>query len=229
MLAIVPARGGSKRLPDKNIRKLAGRPLLFHSLDAFLGHSEVETVVFTTDSSDYAEAVEEAYSGRVDIAMRPSEFAADNTKVVYEVERLLRLYGVPQTDFFMVGLPTAPLRNAGHVRRMLDDFAADGAGRFSCCEYGFPVQFAFSIDVNNEWTPYAEDSPMVTGNTRSQDLQAYFRPTGAIYLQNVATFLDSLSFYKGAKVFLMDRKSSTDVDTLDDFKLAESLMRIQNV
>lgn len=229
MLAIVPARGGSKRLPGKNIRDLAGKPLIFHTLDAFLGHSEIDRVVFTTDSGEYASLVTAFYGDTVDVQIRPQEFAKDTTKVVFEVERLLRQYEITASDFFLVGLPTAPLRNADHVAQLLEEFLGDGSARFSCCEYNFPIQFGFELDNKKDWTPFIAESPMVTGNTRSQDLQKLYRPNGAIYLQNTGTFLESMSFYTKAKGFVMDQRSSIDIDSAEDFELAEFLMGASNV
>ena len=86
--AVVPARSGSKRLPGKNIRLLAGKPLVFHTLSATLGHENIEKVIFTTDSYEYAEIVTSEYGDDVKIEIRPSSYAEDKAKVYDELVRL---------------------------------------------------------------------------------------------------------------------------------------------
>ena len=119
--AIVPARGGSTRLPNKNLKKLNGRPLIFYTIDAFTGHEEINRVIFTSDSTEYCDKVFQEYGEAVTIEHRPSQFAQNTTKVVEEVARLLttrkELFA---SDWFIMGLPTAPLRDSTKVRKLLD-------------------------------------------------------------------------------------------------------------
>lgn len=221
--AIVPARGGSKRLPGKNIKLLSGRPLIFYTLDALLNHDPISKVVFTTDSDDYIELVVNEYGDAVVIEKRPDHFALDTTKVHDEIVRLADSR-VIDTDWFMLCLPTAPLRSHTTVANLLNAWLTDNEARFSASAYGFPIQFAFDIDVHDDWKPVTEDSPMLTGNTRSQDIPTRYRPNGAIYLQKTSSLYINKTFYIDAKPFLISEIESTDVDTEIDFKFAEILM-----
>ncbi len=221
--AIVPARGGSKRLPNKNVKLLAGRPLIFYTLDALIGHEMVSKVVFTTDSDDYINKVLSEYGDKVVIEKRPEYYAADTTKVYDEIVRLADTH-VIDTEWFMLCLPTAPLRSFDTVSRLLRAWKSDGDPRFSASKYEFPIQFAFDIDDSGAWYPIQEESPMVTGNTRSQDIPTRYRPNGAIYLHKTSSLKINKTFYLGAKPFLISEVESTDVDTAIDFKFAEILM-----
>lgn len=221
--AIVPARGGSKRLPGKNIKPLAGRPLIFHSLDAVLNHSEMSKCVFTSDSDEYIKLVSDEYGDDISIEKRPDHFALDTTKVFDELVRLAETK-IIDTEWFMLCLPTAPLRTHITVERLLEEWRSDYSARFSASTYDFPIQFAFDISIDGEWEAVFENSPMVTGKTRSQDIQVKYRPNGAIYLQKTETLFKNNTFYKSAKPFLISDIESTDVDTELDFKLAELLI-----
>ena len=221
--AIVPARSGSKRLPGKNIKLLAGRPLIFHTLDAVLDHEFISKVIFTTDSDHYIELVESEYGQRVTIEKRPDAYAMDTTKVHDEILRLL-VSGMLQTDWFMLCLPTAPLRNHVTVNRLLKSWSCEKIPLFSASEYSFPVQFAFDINKDGTWSPMLKDSPMISGATRSQDIPKRYRPNGAIYLNTTKNLKNAPTFYIGAKPFMISDTESTDIDAEVDFLLAEKLI-----
>jgi len=223
IVAVVPARGGSKRLPGKNVKLLNGRPLIFHTLDAVVDHADITKVVFTTDSEEYVQMVETEYGEKVTIERRPHTHATDTTKVHEEVVRLKEV-GMIDTDWFMLCLPTAPLRTHATVLRLLEAWREDNSARFASARYDFPIQFGFDIDDNGEWAPSFDDSPMITGNTRSQDIPSRYRPTGSIYLQKTETLGRTKTFYLEAKPFLTDGFESLDVDTALDFKIAEVIM-----
>lgn len=221
--AVIPARSGSKRLPGKNTRLLNGRPLIFHSLDAVLNHAAITKVVFTTESDEYIRLVVNEYGDRVVIEKRPERFASDNAKVYDEVVRLAK-NNIIDTDWFMLCLPTAPLRSHATVARLLQAWEIDQHARFSASPYGFPIQFAFDMEANEDWKPIFESSPMLTGDTRSQNIPARYRPNGAIYLHRTDQLKLVKTFYIGAKPFLISDIEGIDVDTPIDFKVAELLM-----
>ena len=227
IVAIVPARSGSKRLPGKNIKKLAGRPLIYHTIDALLGHEEIKKVVFTSESEEYLRLVSVEYGDQVVLHKRPEHFASDKIKIFDEVKRLAQA-GELETPWFMLCLPTAPLRNFDVVKQLLIEWGLDQRPRFTATSYNFPVQFSFTIDSNNNWIPCFKHSPMETGNTRSQDIQKTYRPNGAVYLNTVNSLYSNKTFYQGAVPFLMTTEQSIDIDSELDFDLAEKFMRNAN-
>lgn len=221
--AIIPARSGSKRLPNKNIRSLLGRPLIFHTIESVLGHSLITKVMFTTDSENYADLVRSEFGEQVEVQLRPPGFAGDKVKVIDEVLRLVQS-NLISTDWFMLCLPTAPLRSYGTVKRFLIEWGNNPVEMFSATEYEFPIQFAFAHDQKDGWQPVMQDSPLITGNTRSQDLQTYYRPNGAIYLQRRDGIKHKTTFYENSTPFYMSRYESLDIDNELDFMFAELIM-----
>lgn len=224
---IVPARGGSQRLKNKNIKELNGKPLIFYTIESLLNHKLISRVIFTSDSRQYCDLVEDKYGKEVTIEIRPAETATNTTKVVDELERLLlRRPEYFETEWFGMALPTAPLRDHQIVGEALKVFEKNPKPLFSCNEYDFPVQFAFRIeeDKNQNWSPVLEDSPMVTGNTRSQDIEKLYRPNGALYINSKQNFLDSKILYRNACAFEISPEASLDVDTELDFRLVEQII-----
>lgn len=224
MVAVVPARAGSKRLPGKNLKLLGGRPLVFHTIDALLGHKEIQKVIFTSDSNEYLHAVDGEFGGAVELEYRPAAYASDTTKVRDELQRMAKC-GSLGSEWFALCLPTAPFRTNVTVAKMLDLWSKSGEPLFSACEYDFPVQFAFDIDRAGDWVPCEEDSPMLSGNTRSQDIPKRFRPNGAVYIQTVESLFESPTFYVGAKPFMMSNEDSLDIDSEQDFLFAELMWK----
>ena len=226
--AIIPARSGSKRLPNKNIRDLGGRPLLFHTIDAVLDHEVITEVIFTTDSKEYIDLVRSEYGQAVNCVHRPEEFAADTTKVTAEVNRLITDDKI-RTEWFLVSLPTSPLFDHSNMRNFLDNWRNKRVATFTCHEYDFSPLFAFSINEHNKWEGLlGEDSPMTTGMTRSQDLKKYYRPNGAGYICSRQSFLNTNIFYADAEPYKIDPILGTDIDNLSDFQKAEYILEHKN-
>jgi len=227
---IVPARGGSQRLPNKNIKLLNGKPLFFHTIDALIGHELIDRVVFTSDSKEYCELAEKKYADNITILNRPKETATNKTKVVEELKRIFDIHPeLFSTEWFGLALPTAPLRSHDTVSNALTFFERTKYPLFSCNVYDFPTQFAFRLDnskfLEQNWRPVLEDSPMITGNTRSQDIEKLYRPNGAIYINKISNFLQSKTLYNQANGFEISSIEAMDIDTELDFKIVESLMK----
>lgn len=226
--AIVPARSGSKRLANKNIRLLAGRPLLFHSLDSVLNHEVVNEIIFTTDSEEYIDLVHAEYGSSVTSVHRPAEYAADKTKVTEEVSRLITENKV-RTEWFLLSLPTSPLFDHLNMRLFLRSWQLKNVAKFTCHEYDFSPLFAFSINEQNNWEGLLrENSPMCTGKTRSQDLKQFYRPNGAGYICNCKKFLQTNILYSDAEPFEIEPLLGTDIDNLYDFNKAEYFLEHKN-
>ena len=154
--AIIPARSGSKRLPGKNIKKLAGKPLLFYTIDSVLGHDDISKVILSTDSKEYINLARDEYGNNIDYQYRPSEYASDHAKVYDEIKRLVSTK-VIQTDWYIVCLPTCPLRNHKVVRNLLNEWRVTHSPLFSASENNFPTQFAFTIKKDsNKWIDFPD-------------------------------------------------------------------------
>lgn len=222
--AIVPARSGSKRLPGKNVRLLGGKPLLIWSLEACVRSSKVDKVILSTDSEEYWKlALEHLGEAKLALDFRSEEEAGDNVKIFDYLKGSVDKVFAGCTGRFVLCLPTMPLRSARHIDEAIQICEQNRRGVFSAVEYDFSTAFAFSINEEGHWVPCFETSPMVTGNTRSQDQIRTYHPNGAVYIRDIDDLRspDLQTLYQGALPYIMDRAVSVDIDTLEDFRMAE--------
>jgi CMP-N-acetylneuraminic acid synthetase len=227
VVAIVPARSGSKRVPGKNVRLLAGKPLIAWTLAACAAVEQIETVILSTDSMDYWELAKDHVGGdKLALDFRSPEEAGDSVKIFdYLKDKRQKLFG-ERTGAFLLALPTVPLRGSTHIKEALAMYRAGGQAVFSATAYSFPISFAFSVDDSGDWSTVFENNPMLTGNTRSQDQKAAFHPNGAIYIREIGDLADPglASLYENARPYLMDAHSSVDIDNEVDFIVASALL-----
>lgn len=225
--AIVPARSGSKRLPHKNIKPLGGKPLVVWTLEACANVAEIDTVILSTDSMEYWQiAKDHIRSSKLVLDYRAPEEAGDNIKIFdYLKEKRNKIFK-DRKGAFVLALPTVPLRRNSHIEEAIKQFEQRDLPVFSATTYGFPISFAFHIKNNGEWSPILDNSPMTTGNTRSQNQKDAYHPNGAIYVRSINDLSNPelMTFYQGAEPYLMDRESSVDIDKITDFRIAEALI-----
>lgn len=221
MLGLIPARGGSKELPGKNILKLADKPLIAYTVEAALKAESIDRVVVSTDCQDIAD-VAERYGAEVPF-LRPSELAQDDSQIIdtyiYTVDRLTQETGVEITEL-AVFLPTAPLRDHDDIDKAVGIFREKSADSVvSYYPAPHPVRWHRYLDEGGVLLPLFPEYEEL-GN-RQEEPQAYL-PNGAIYIFRYSILKD-LGVYYTAKSYpyLMSQSRSIDVDTIEDFKLAE--------
>ena len=225
--AIVPARSGSKRLPGKNVRLLAGKPLPLWTLEACVRSTRITKVILSTDSEGYWDlASREIGSDKLALDLRSSEEAGDSIKIFDYLKAGVDKIFDDCSGKFVLCLPTMPLRSARHIDEAIDQSEKAGRGVFSAVEYDFATSFAFSIDGEGDWMPCFESSPMITGNTRSQDQLKTYHPNGAIYIRDINDLKSPVlkTIYQDAQPYIMDRALSVDIDTIEDFRQAEMIL-----
>lgn len=225
--AVVPARSGSKRLPHKNVKLLGDKPLLVWTLEACIEAERVDEVIMSTDSMEYWETARKYLkSEKLSLDFRTPDEAGDTVKIFeYLKDKRAKLFG-KRTGAFILALPTVPLRRAKHVDEAIELFEASRKPVFSATNYGFPVSFAFRKQDSGAWEPVFPDSPMVTGNTRSQNQQEAYHPNGAIYVRDIDDLAQHnlMTLYKDAVPYFMNRTDSVDIDAEVDFKMAAALL-----
>lgn len=221
-LALIPARGGSKRLPRKNALDFLGRPMLAYTVEAALQAGCFDRVLVSTDD-DEIEALARACGAEVD--RRPPALGSDAASVAEVSLELLARESAQGRDYrtLCALYATAPLRNAADIRAVMDllepgvcDFA------LAATQYThYPYQAL----------KYAEDgraTPMWPElcNLPSREIGALVAGNGSTYAAHVEAFRLAKEFYgPGMKAHLMPFVRSVDIDTLDDFRLAECLAR----
>ncbi|MDB3964658.1 acylneuraminate cytidylyltransferase family protein [Amylibacter sp.] len=223
ILAVVPARAGSKRLPGKNIKKLAGKPLIQWTLDAALECDLIDEIIVNTDDFSIAEL---AKSKGVNVPfIRPFGLAQDTSSSVDVLIHTLEYYTAhgDYFDYIMMLQPTSPLRNVNHIYgaiEALDEKQADAI--ISVCKTDHPPLWTNTLDETCSMDTFLHKE---IKNVRSQDLPDYFRLNGAIYLVNTERLLAEKTMFISNNIYAykMDRKSSIDIDESIDFLLAELL------
>ncbi|MBI96492.1 hypothetical protein CL656_05050 [bacterium] len=223
-LCIVPARGGSKRFPRKNLAKLGGQSLVERAIDAALESNLFSRVVLSSDDDEIL-TLGEPYGAKVEPIKRDAKLATDNATALELVCEITKQFS-NQHSFVALLLPTAPLRTSTHLvegfKKMMLSDEIDGV--VSLTTYEFPPQL--SIVLENEFIkPVFSPCPLIEGNTRSQDQALIYRPNGAFYMQKLPSFSKNQNFWKGNVVgYVMDRKVSADIDSAFDLKVASLLI-----
>ena len=226
MLAIIPARGGSKGLPGKNIRPLNGKPLIAYAVEAALKSEAIDRVIVTTDDEEIAEVAKAA--GAEIPFMRPAELASDTASAVdvyiHAMDFMAELEG-KRRDKFMVLLPTAPLRTSAHIDAAAALFEKEqGQTLISVSEAEVPPSWYMGM---NEVGRIHNAGFAVKGNVvaNRQVNDTFYVPNGAIFILDYDLLKEKRTYYSDNTVgFVMDRRDSVDIDYLEDFEYAEFLL-----
>jgi len=219
VLAIIPARGGSKRLPKKNILPLGGKPLVVWTIEAGLNSTNIDRVVV---SSDDEEILKVSVDAGAEIIHRPQEIASDEASSFSVIEHSINELN-SQNNVIALLQPTSPMRNSTHIDEAIDLLTCkDADAVISVCE----------TEHNPLWTnTLSEDGSMdkfikaeIKG-LRSQDLPMYYRLNGAIYLCKKEKLLIEKSFHlkQNTYAYIMEKEFSIDIDDKLDFDFAEYL------
>lgn len=224
-IAIIPARSGSKGLKDKNIKLLNGQPLLKYSIDAAISSQHFDEIMVSTDSSHYAEIAK--VCGASVPFLRSAENSEDKTSSWNVVIEVLNYYKqIGQTfDTFCLLQPTSPLRKAEDIVAAYKIFEAKKAKAVvSVCEVDHSPLWCNVLNEDSSLENFLSDS----ARGQRQNFKQYYRINGAIYIANVKQFLEDNDLYvKNCYAYIMDKKRSVDIDTIDDFEYAKYL--IENI
>lgn len=218
-LAIIPARGGSKGVPRKNIRELAGKPLIAWTIEEAKKSKYITKLVLSSEDEEIIE-VAKKYGCEVPF-VRPMELAADDTPGVDPV--LHTIEQCPGYDYVVLLQPTSPLRTVedidGAIERLLET------------ESEFCVSVAETLEspywmyklTDNQLQPLLENASIVT---RRQDLPMVYSLNGAVYIAKTEAFLKEKSFLTSHTLgYIMSKKHSYDIDNEIDFIVCEIIKR----
>jgi len=221
-LAIIPARGGSKRVPNKNILNLAGKSLISWSIEAAKKSKYIDDIVVSSDS-DKILNIARKYSDIITIK-RPDELATDIASSIDVIEHAIK-YLNKNYDYIILLQPTSPLRNEKHIDEAIELLMEkNGDAVISVCEIDHPVEWCNILPENLSMENFILKDNL---NKRSQDLPKRYRINGAIYICKTERFLKEKTFFINDNIYayIMDRKDSIDIDEEIDFKMAEFLIR----
>lgn len=218
ILALIPARGGSKGIKDKNIKLLHGRPLIAYSIDCGLQSKYVDSVVVTTDSEKIAE-ISRQYGARVPF-MRPAEYAQDtSTTLVAVLHAVNALKEMGETyDALLLLQPTQPLRTSEDVDKAIEVYFANGeADLISVSPVSEHPVLMRTIGEDGRLRPLLDRAITI----RRQDMPPCYRLDGCIYINNIKNLNESTNFAANSVSYIMEHSHSVDIDDLADFYLAE--------
>lgn len=222
VLCLVPARGGSKRLPGKNIAPLDGRPLLAYTLDAAHNSGLFDEIVVSTDDAAVAEVARRARA--VVPFTRPAEHADDRARIVDVcLHALTALEGRGRAyDVLYVLQPTCPLRTATDIREAWRLFVDAGAPALvSVTDFDHPPFWALSAEADGRLSPLWGADAM----RKTQELPRVVRPNGAIAIARVEALRRERTFYGAGVIgYHMPRWRSIDIDDAEDLAVAECLL-----
>ena len=224
VLAVIPARGGSKGVPRKNIRPLLGRPLIAYSIDAARKSKAVDRVVVSTEDTEIAD-ISRALGAEV--LMRPAQLAGDETPtrdVLWHVVETLSSQGY-RPDAVLTLQPTSPMRTTRHIDEAIALFESrdDADSLVSCMEV--PHVFSPLSVMRKDSSGYLQPFLTEPQRYRRQEKETvYARNGAAIYITRTARLADYV-FGGRLIAYMMNIDQSVDIDTLDDFAAAERLMR----
>jgi N-acylneuraminate cytidylyltransferase len=218
-ICIIPARGGSKRIPRKNIKTFNGKPIIAYSIEAALESGCFDKVIVSTDDDEIA-AVSIDYGAEVPF-LRPAELSNDHAGTIPVICHAIQWFeelGQSVTSVCCI-YATAPFISASRVREAYDLLCSSHAEYcFSVTEYVFPIQRAVRLTVGNRLEMFDSNSFA----TRSQDLEPAYHDAGQFYWGKAAAFLADIPlFSEHATPYLLPHYLVQDIDTPDDWIRAE--------
>ena len=221
-LAVILARSGSKGLKDKNIKELAGKPLLAYTVEAAIESGKYDMVHVSTDSELYAD-IAKKYGADVPF-LRDEELAGDKSSswdalrfVVTEYEKLGKSF-----DTVTLLQPTSPLRDAKDIQNAFDIYESKNATAVvSVCEVDHSPLVCNTLPEDGSLYGFIDLNKV----GRRQDMKPYYRINGAIYIQKTNLLMDNTSIYsEGSYAYVMDKRHSVDIDDEVDFTVAQAII-----
>lgn len=218
IVSIIPARGGSKGLPGKNIIELAGKPLISWTIEASLKSKYITKTIVSSDDNNILEI---SIKFGVETIKRPNELALDTTPSEPVIEHVLKsIENFEQYDYLILLQPTSPLRDENDIDEAIELLIEKNAsGLISTKFIDNKILKAFKNDENGYLEGIANNNyPFM----RRQDLPNVYMPNGAIYIVSVNEFIKTKKLFTDKTIsFVMSEEKSLDIDTLEDLKKCE--------
>lgn len=225
LLAVIMARGGSKRLPRKNVLTFAGKPLIAWTIEAGLQSKYVDRVIVSTDDEEIAE-ISKSYGAEVPF-LRPLELSNDSTSsmdVMRHSVKSLETIGY-QFGYLLYLQPTSPLRTSHHIdEAVVLMIQKEANGVIGVTEMNHPIEWTNILPQNLSMDGFISKNNQ---KKRSQDFPQRYCVNGAIYLckKDYVMENDGIFFKKGSYAYKMDPIDSVDIDTQKDFLVAETFLK----
>lgn len=222
MVAIIPARKGSKGLPGKNIKDLIGKPMIAYSIEEALKSKHITEVVISTDCKEIEEVA--VKYGAKSPFLRPEHLATDNAKAIdnyiYVIDRINKEFGYDVKEFVVLQ-PTSPLRKVEDIDGSIELFIGKNADSvISYTEEHHPIEWHKYITDDGKFENIFEERLI----NRQEIKKSYF-PNGAVFVFDYELIKQGKYFSDNSYAYIMPRLRSVDVDTIEDFQYIEFLMK----
>jgi CMP-N-acetylneuraminic acid synthetase len=223
IVGIIPARMDSKSIKNKNIVDLGNKPLIAWTIDAAI-RSKLDKVIVSTDNPEIAN-ISMKFGAEVPF-LRPKHLALDTAHSIDVVKHTLD--NIDMNPIAMMLLqPTSPFRSTKQINESIKLFdKSDTNSCISLCKIQFPPEWSISIGEKNLNFPFwsSKESPF---NLERQQLPAYYKPNGAIYITRVGylRYFNNLIDINSCCQYIMDERTSFDIDTELDYKLAKEMVK----
>ena len=220
ILAIIPARSGSKGLPKKNILPILGKPLIAWSINHAKESKYIDHCIVSTDSQEISDVVTK-YNGNLG-SLRPESLSSDDAStssvVKYVINSLSTNY-----DIVILLQPTSPLRIASDIDNALELMIKEKVSSIvSVTKTNHPPEWTFKLNLNNK----INNPGKLKNIKRRQAYNPSYQLNGAIYISKIKDFLnDELFIRNDTLAFIMPKNKSIDIDDLYDFSIAEKLLK----
>lgn len=222
-VAVIPARGGSKRIPRKNIKEFHGKPLIAYSIEVAISSNLFEKVIVTTDDKEIA-SIARRYGADVPF-FRPKELSDDfvfPAEVVDHAIEYLNQQG-EYYDYICTIFPTAPLLQKKYLIEGYEKLTNSNAiTSFAATSMPFPIQRTFKIDQNQRAEMFWPEN----FNVRSQDLEEAYQDAGQFYWQKQNKTSDHIMFSENSIPIILPRYLVQDIDTHEDWIRAELMYEV---
>ncbi len=228
IVAIIPARAGSKRIPNKNIRLLAGKPLIAYTIEAALRSKLLDRVIVSTDSLEIAE-IAKRYGAEVPF-LRPKELATDTCPtapvIVHAIKYLEQQENYPVYAFIILQ-PVCPLRKSEHIDEAIKKLIKTKADSVIGLKRAEPPWWLFKINKDKVDLFLKDDK--INFYTRSQDFPPVYLINGALHLSKRDYLMKTGKPFNldNCSYVIMDNESSIDIDTIQDFMLTEQILKLK--
>ncbi len=222
-VAIIPARGGSKRIPRKNIRTFVGKPIIAYSIEAALQSALFDRVIVSTDDEEIA-AVAQNFGAEIPF-LRPKAIADDycgTNDVVKHCLQWLETNGTP-AQYACCIYATAPFVQAAFLREGFDKLVeSEKSFAFSVTSFPYPIQRALKINHQGAVEAFYPENILV----RSQDLEESYHDAGQFYWGKAEAFIDDVVTFSSESIpVILPRYLVQDIDTGEDWKRAELMYK----
>lgn len=225
IIAVIPARGGSKRIPNKNIIKFGGKPMIAYTIEAAIKSDLFDRIIVSTESKEIAK-ISIDYGAEVPFLREKyyNDFSQTSQATIYTVKKASKYFNQNYDTVFQL-MANCPFRNSNDIIDAWNFFNSSNHNfQISCFKYGWVNPWwACKLDSKNNPTPIFPDD---IRNNRSQDLPEVYCPTGAIWIAKTDKLIKQGTFHSnGQKFYPISLKSAMDIDDYDDLEMAKLFLK----